>query len=126
MNAAADMPNRRILIIDDNPAIHEDFRKIFPTDGPESGALAAAEAALFGGAPVATAKTTFTLDSAYQGQEGLARVTEALAAGRPYAMAFVDVRMPPGWDGIETIARLWAVRRPASGHLHGLLGFFVG
>jgi len=22
-------------------------------------------------------------------------------------MAFVDVRMPPGWDGIETIARIW-------------------
>ena len=27
--------------------------------------------------------------------------------GRPYSVAFVDMRMPPGWDGIETIARLW-------------------
>jgi PAS domain S-box-containing protein len=24
-------------------------------------------------------------------------------------MAFVDVRMPPGWDGIETIAKIWDV-----------------
>ena len=34
---------------------------------------------------------------------------QALAEQRPYAMAFVDVRMPPGWDGIETIGHLWAV-----------------
>jgi two-component system cell cycle sensor histidine kinase/response regulator CckA len=49
------------------------------------------------------------LDSAYQGQEALEKVKQALAEGRPYAMAFVDVRMPPGWDGIETIARIWEV-----------------
>jgi CheY-like chemotaxis protein len=36
-------------------------------------------------------------------------VTAALAAGRPYAMIFVDVRMPPGWDGIETIERILQV-----------------
>ena len=34
-------------------------------------------------------------------------VHQATAAGNPYALAFVDVRMPPGWDGIETIDRLW-------------------
>ena len=109
MNSASDKPNRRILIIDDNPSIHDDFRKIFPAVRPEDSAIEAAEAALFGTAPVAPPKVTFALDSAYQGQEGLARVQQALAAGQPYAMAFVDVRMPPGWDGIETIARLWAV-----------------
>ena len=47
------------------------------------------------------------LDSAFQGQEGLALIRQALAENRPYAMAFVDVRMPPGWDGVETIARIW-------------------
>jgi len=51
----------------------------------------------------------FELDSAYQGQDGLALVKAALAEGRPYAVAFVDVRMPPGWDGVETIARIWEV-----------------
>jgi DNA-binding LytR/AlgR family response regulator len=39
----------------------------------------------------------------------LLKVKQNLEAGRPYAMAFVDVRMPPGWDGIETSARLWEV-----------------
>ncbi|MDB5580756.1 MAG: diguanylate cyclase, partial [Bradyrhizobium sp.] len=28
---------------------------------------------------------------------------------RPYALAFIDTRMPPGWDGVETIERLWQV-----------------
>ena len=49
----------------------------------------------------------FEIDSAYQGQEGLEMVCQALRDKRPYAVAFVDVRMPPGWDGIVTIAHLW-------------------
>jgi signal transduction histidine kinase len=103
-------PNRRILIIDDNPAIHEDFRKIFSSGSPAATAIDAVEAELFGSETKAAPAVTFELDSAYQGHEGLAKVQAALAAGRPYAMAFVDVRMPPGWDGIETIARIWAVQ----------------
>ncbi len=53
------------------------------------------------------AGTVFQMDSAYQGQEGYALVREAVAAGRPYAMVFMDVRMPPGWDGIETTLKIW-------------------
>ena len=52
----------------------------------------------------------FEIDSAMQGREGLAMVQQAVEAGRPYATAFVDVRMPPGWDGIETVARMWEVQ----------------
>jgi two-component system, NtrC family, sensor kinase len=102
--------NRRILIVDDNPAIHDDFRKIFAGGGTPTLAIDAVEAELFGQAIKAPAAVTFELDSAFQGHEGLAKVQAALAAGRPYAMAFVDVRMPPGWDGIETLARIWAVQ----------------
>ena len=51
----------------------------------------------------------FEIDLALQGKEGLQRVQQALAEGRPYAMAFIDVRMPPGWDGIETTGRIWRV-----------------
>ena len=49
----------------------------------------------------------FEIDSAFQGEEGLEKMLAAKEADRPYALAFVDVRMPPGWDGIETIRRLW-------------------
>lgn len=107
MNRQRPQPNRRILVIDDNPAIHDDFRKIFASGGTTPSAIDAVEAELFGAAVKAPAAVTFELDSAFQGHEGLAKVQAALAAGRPYAMAFVDVRMPPGWDGIETIAHIW-------------------
>jgi signal transduction histidine kinase len=100
--------NNRILVIDDNRAIHEDFRKIFrATEGKEL-AIDLTEAALFGQAPLVESRPTFEFDSAFQGQEGLALIQRALEEHRPYAMAFVDVRMPPGWDGIETIGRIWA------------------
>ena len=99
--------NRRILVIDDNPAIHEDFRKIFSAPTPTAQALSQAAATLFGEAPAAADDPTFDVDSAFQGQEGLQRVMVALAEKRPYALAFLDVRMPPGWDGIETAARIW-------------------
>jgi signal transduction histidine kinase/DNA-binding LytR/AlgR family response regulator len=100
------LPNRRILVVDDTPAIHEDFRKILQPDTRQASELDAAAAALFG-PDVKTALIPFDLDSACQGQEGLRKVCEALQAGRPFAVAFIDMRMPPGWDGVETIERLW-------------------
>jgi diguanylate cyclase (GGDEF)-like protein/PAS domain S-box-containing protein len=100
------LQNRRILLVDDMAAIHEDFRKILQPGEAFPPALAATEAALFG-APSQPVPTAFELDSAYQGQEALAKVQAALRAGQPYAMAFVDMRMPPGWDGVQTIERLW-------------------
>ena len=96
--------NRRILVIDDNLAIHEDLRKILSGEGEVQAELEDDEVFLFDAAPVAI--TNFEIDSAYQGEEGLQKVREAAAEGRPYALAFVDVRMPPGWDGIETIGHL--------------------
>jgi two-component system, cell cycle sensor histidine kinase and response regulator CckA len=100
--------NHRILIIDDNPSIHEDFRKVLgPADATLAKELDAEEAALFGDKADASRPWSFHLDSAFQGQEGLEKVRTAFAKGEPYAVAFVDVRMPPGWDGIETITRIW-------------------
>ncbi|AIS12366.1 EAL domain-containing protein [Pseudomonas chlororaphis] len=108
MMASADRTNRRILIVDDTASIHEDFRKILAcTDAPED-SLSDAEAALFG-TPVSAALEHFYLDSAFQGREALNMVQAALERNAPYAMAFIDMRMPPGWDGLETIERLWQV-----------------
>jgi two-component system sensor histidine kinase/response regulator len=99
--------NRRILVIDDNPAIHEDFRKIFCADMPTAEALSQSQAAFFGEAKAVRDDAAIEMDSAFQGQEALQLITPALRENRPYAMAFLDVRMPPGWDGIETAERLW-------------------
>ncbi|MEN9576301.1 MAG: Sporulation kinase [Verrucomicrobiota bacterium] len=101
--------NHRVLVIDDNPAIHQDFRKVLAERGDSSG-LDAAEEALFGDAPSTPAqRVTFDLDYASQGLEGVEKILRAREAGRPYAMAFVDVRMPPGIDGIETTVKIWEV-----------------
>src|SRR5690242_17121717 len=100
---------RRILVIDDNRSIHEDFRKILSTRPADVSALDDAEAELFGEPKAGSDSLHFEMDSAYQGQEGLSLVQQAMEEGRPYAMAFVDVRMPPGMDGIETTAALWRV-----------------
>ncbi|TKS62188.1 MAG: diguanylate cyclase response regulator [Nitrospira sp.] len=98
--------NLRILVIDDNQAIHEDFRKILQAkDGEES--FDQARAALFGDSSPLRALERFELDCADQGQAALTLVQLARNEGRPYAVAFVDMRMPPGWDGLETIEHLW-------------------
>jgi PAS domain S-box-containing protein len=102
-------PNRRILIVDDNTSIHADFRNILCPDNSDEAAANEMEAVLFDEDKPAADQISFELDSAYQGQEALEMVKKALGDNRPYALAFVDVRMPPGWDGVETIARIWKV-----------------
>lgn len=104
------VPNRRLLVIDDNESIHEDFRKILRGASPARQELAQAAAALFGDpTDTAPAALEFEIDSALNGRDGLERVRQAKAEKRPYFMAFVDIRMPPGWDGIETVEHLWKV-----------------
>jgi two-component system NtrC family sensor kinase len=69
--------NRRVLVIDDNRAIHDDFRKILAPDTVTRTILEATETALFGGPPKTVTQTLFEVDSAYQGQEGLLLVKQA-------------------------------------------------
>jgi CheY-like chemotaxis protein len=101
--------NNRILIVDDNEAIHEDFDKILKNPGRGAAAVHLDELAssLFGDAAPSGPQTDFQTTHALQGQEALELVLKSLEAGQPYALAFVDVRMPPGWNGIETVERIW-------------------
>jgi len=105
---------KKILLVDDNEAIHEDFRKVLEAKSQDK-ALEAAKTALFGPGPeTADLNQTanfpvFQIESAYQGEEALSMVVKASSMNRPYAMAFVDIRMPPGWDGIVTIKKIWEV-----------------
>ncbi len=110
--AKAPVKNNRIIVIDDNPAIHADVRKILcPKISEAASAVDALEAELLGTASATPPRPTanFIVDVAHQGREGLELVKQATASGHPYAMAFVDVRMPPGWDGVETTLELWKV-----------------
>jgi CheY-like chemotaxis protein len=100
---------RRILVIDDNVAIQRDFRKILCPE-PVSKGLDELDQAIFGTPPSSRPpKPEFVVDAVSQGQQGLEAVLRMLKLGRPYALTFVDMRMPPGWDGIETLEQIWAV-----------------
>jgi two-component system, cell cycle sensor histidine kinase and response regulator CckA len=101
------LPSSRILIVDDNPAIHEDFRKILGEQMPVVSRLTELETRLFGPSEVPVRRAGFRMDSAYQGQDGLRMLQKAIEEKDPYALAFVDVRMPPGWDGLETLEHFW-------------------
>jgi diguanylate cyclase (GGDEF)-like protein len=103
----SELLTHRLLMIDDNPAIHEDYRKILT--GHDETQISAAEAALFGEPQLAVSRPTFDVDSAMQGRDGVELARRALIEGRPYSVAFVDMRMPPGWDGLETIEHLWQI-----------------
>jgi CheY-like chemotaxis protein len=98
-------PNRRVLVVDDTAMIHEDFKKVLATIAPAN-ALDRAEAELFGNETNKPSAVEFTLTSAFQGQEAIDRVREALAKDEPFAVAFMDVRMPPGMDGVEATRKI--------------------
>lgn len=102
--------NRRILVIDDSEAIHRDYHKVLgqPSSEGDRAVVEALEDALLGASDRAVAPI-FAIEGAYQGEEGVEMAKVARLAGSPFAMAFVDMRMPPGWDGLKTIEELWAV-----------------
>lgn len=98
----------RVLIVDDNREIHQDLAKLLANQDRDD--LADQEAALFGTVTPSDCdgeQIAFDLTSAYQGKDALDRLVEAVQEGRPFDMAFVDMRMPPGWDGLQTIEQLW-------------------
>jgi CheY-like chemotaxis protein len=99
---------QRILVVDDNTAIHRDFRKILSgvERRPELDDL---EQDLFGTGPGVAPDRQYALAFAENGQQALELVRRAAQQGTPFTMAFVDMRMP-GWDGIETIEHLFRVQ----------------
>ncbi len=104
----------RVLVADDEAAILDIYRRVL------GGAGAAATAAsplddltsrLFGGTAPASAAppVRFEVVTCGQGDQAVQLAREALTAGRPFAIAFLDVRMPPGPDGVATAAQLRAL-----------------
>lgn len=103
----------RILVIDDNTEIQRDLERILAPQRPRSAhQLDDLEQLLLGNrtstsTSAADTSPTYELAFAHQGQQGVELVRQAVDVCRPFALAFVDVRMPPGWDGLETIERIW-------------------
>jgi two-component system, NtrC family, sensor kinase len=99
----------RMLVVDDNPAIHDDVRKVLVDPSRLTADVDSVEEKLFGSRRSRARRLSFEIDSAYQGDDALDMVRQAVQAGAPYAIAFVDMRMPPGSDGLKTIVALWKI-----------------
>lgn len=99
----------RILIVDDTPSIHEDFHKILTIPEEVSGSFDEMADSLFGRTEqdAVYKAINYELNSAFQGEEALEMIEKAEAEGRGYSLVFMDVRMPPGLDGIKTISKIW-------------------
>jgi len=108
VNSSASFVNRRILVIDD-AAVDHDFSKVLSDQAGycARAALDILESDILEAAPTAE-NSDFEVHSAHRGQDGVAMARRAVGEGRPYAIAFVDMRMSPGWDDIEISARLWS------------------
>lgn len=97
----------RILIVDDNTSIHADFRKVLAPEEAGSEALRETASRLFARPAQARDPIRFELTCTRRGQEDLELLRASTRAGEPFVLAFVDVRMPDGWDGIETVQQFW-------------------
>ncbi|MDE0034226.1 MAG: sigma 54-interacting transcriptional regulator [Deltaproteobacteria bacterium] len=99
-----ELTNRRVLIVDDQKEIHDDFAETlnarrFSTwlDDPATAFLDDEESQVF---------PDLELLHARSGEAGCDIVKAGKQRGRPVAVAYVDIRMPPGMDGVETTCRM--------------------
>jgi CheY-like chemotaxis protein len=98
----------RVLVVDDNEGVHEDFRRVFASAANDATELDGLAAALFGaGSSTAKPPSRYETQHAMQGFEGVDLTRSALQDGLPFDVAFVDMRMPPGLNGVQTTAQLW-------------------
>ncbi len=104
--------NNRILVIDDDLDIWEAYRAILAPQQLEDEFRARKkikELVAGTGKDSLAEQENFEVSFASQGQEGFQLVEKSLQEDRPFAIAFIDVRMPPGWDGMETAVQIRSI-----------------
>jgi len=99
-----DSKSNRVLIVDDQDEIHQDFEEMLKPESTSS--LTDDLAKAFGSNTDEIFPPDLKLLHARSGHEAYEIVKKAIAEGTPIAVAYIDVRMPPGWDGIETIRKI--------------------
>ncbi len=99
--------NTRVLIVDDQDEIHIDFQEILSEKNRKAASDDLVEAFLPGSFQnSSTYLPSFELSHASSGAEAYQIVKDATESNRPFAVAYIDIRMPPGMDGVETIRRI--------------------
>ena len=136
MNVSTNEKKPRLLIVDDNRAIHEDFQKILnPDKNGVSDHVLAVEASLFGddSNKDPACQDCFQLSSAFQGEEAFHLVRQALDQGQPYLTRFSrpkTLAKVPVKVWLSLIQRLWTsmadnslLSRPSEKAQHLLFDF---
>jgi two-component system NtrC family sensor kinase len=95
----------RILVIDDDRDIWKAYQMVLSPSVPAPDSSSAKISQLLSNGQDDANEPDFTLSFASQGQEGYEMVQASKGTG-PFAMAFIDIRMPPGWDGMETASKI--------------------
>jgi CheY-like chemotaxis protein len=110
----ADPNNNRILIVDNNADIHDDFVKILISEPEVDDQFRDLELELFSEKVISSEdlepqnELEVHLSHAYQGAEAYQMFVESEASHQPFALIFMDLQMPPGWNGIKTINKIWS------------------
>lgn len=105
------MDNKRVLIIDDEDSVLATYRLYLGIQADKGEGLDDLDRLLADVNPVAVddIEDGFELTLARQGEEGVALVEQGLQKGEQFAIAFIDMRMPPGMDGVETARAIRAL-----------------
>jgi len=102
----------RLLAVDDEKIILTLYERILTPKrkpSPRVGELNELAQQLFGETPSPTSALAVELITCQQGDEAVTVVQAALAEHRPFAVVFLDVRMPPGPDGVSTAEQIRAI-----------------
>ena len=107
-----ELTTNRILVVDDDELLIEEYLRCLGEDYEPDNAtttLTELEKVLFGEDTDERGAARFCVDTHSQGNPAVKAVEEAVRAGQPYAIVFLDIRMPPGIDGIEAAKRIRAL-----------------
>jgi DNA-binding NarL/FixJ family response regulator len=102
----------RILAVDDERKILDAYRQVFcPETDPQGSEPEMADLVtkLFGEEPRTPADSLFDLALCRQAEEAVETARAAMEKDEPFAVAFIDVRLPPGPDGVWTAERIRAL-----------------
>ncbi len=98
--------NKRILVIDDDREIWKAYKLILEPESLRNGSAREKMDVLLGSEQDMESSLSFDVTYADQGIEGFNNAKAARSENIPFAVAFIDVRMPPGWNGMETAFRI--------------------